>query len=1008
MKKEFGAFLILGLLVLSLSFTSAGWFYDGWNKITGKAISSTSAWSYQEKPDSIDVSKRYFIYVNYTKPLGATAKSLWLVKHGSYAPYNISLPAACWNADPKKLILYLVSNTNNGDSTSASGAACFNGTAWVGVSKIASEKYYWGRNYPCVNSSIALDGNWDNFVVMNQYQNTNDSKNCWTNSTLLGNSVKIYEEAMYWNMEVSAPICASFNYSDWSSCSNSVQTRTVVTSSPSGCTGGSPVLSQNCVMPFCIDSDGGLDYYVKGDLNQTFNQIPHSDYCVNSSVLNEWSCISNGTFRFDEYVCPYGCSDGACWITPPRVSTCNETSKTCLLYASKNMSLPAQKVNPLNNSVYVVSLDATSVILNVEGIKSLAMGVGDAFEIPGFKLKINDILYNSKESGYSAVEFSYASVVPVEPNASCAENYKIRTINFNDAEGVDRVTLQKLVGGYWQDVCINKEVGDVCYIGNIEIKLVFINISSVTAYLTVNSPSIIDYKSIDEPSLSYVFINSTGVEFNSILDNYFVVSYCTNTSVQVCQAEVNKVKNPSNMVIEGVKYSLNYNNSYVDRYSGETYSYASWFGEEDYGYNYVWANVAEMKDSSVVQQRLNESLESGICQVSRVSMNYTTNEYQNVYLCKNIWRIAQQNQHISTGDAWNYQNDAVALWFNNNLLFSFEFSSNNYNNCNDPESCDRIQEENHRRQQSDLIAAMDKLINNKVEYTDAGYLSYRAEQFVKQFLFGCVSQVKDVEYLGAWYCRMDPIVCPPHGEQKQICTRSNQVTKKDETRETTTQCNPGVCSGCMVPKWFGSTWESKCIPYGFRFEHQIGFGTQVMEESDRDVLTVEEANRDGEIVLSVYNDSHATLLVPEWGNITYSFKKGDTVNIDVSGWNDGYLALSMYINDVVFKPANSSLSYIDVTFAAKREGRTVTSLNAYCEINGQVSQQKISNPDGSWANCQNNYECFSNVCSSGACVDTDALAAEIKGFKGFIIRMLCRLSNPFSDQGYTQCLVDNQ
>jgi len=38
MKKEFGVFLILGLLVLSLSFSSAGWFSDAWNTITGKVI----------------------------------------------------------------------------------------------------------------------------------------------------------------------------------------------------------------------------------------------------------------------------------------------------------------------------------------------------------------------------------------------------------------------------------------------------------------------------------------------------------------------------------------------------------------------------------------------------------------------------------------------------------------------------------------------------------------------------------------------------------------------------------------------------------------------------------------------------------------------------------------------------------------------------------------------------------------------------------------------------------
>ncbi|MBI5103245.1 MAG: hypothetical protein HZB33_15630, partial [Nitrospirae bacterium] len=41
--------------------------------------------------------------------------------------------------------------------------------------------------------------------------------------------------------------CSSFTYSAWGTCkSNNTQTRTVLTSSPAGCTGGSPVTTQAC------------------------------------------------------------------------------------------------------------------------------------------------------------------------------------------------------------------------------------------------------------------------------------------------------------------------------------------------------------------------------------------------------------------------------------------------------------------------------------------------------------------------------------------------------------------------------------------------------------------------------------------------------------------------------------------------------------------------------------------------------------------------------------------
>ena len=51
--------------------------------------------------------------------------------------------------------------------------------------------------------------------------------------------------------------CTSFTYSSWGTCSNGQQTRTVLTSSPADCVGGSPVTSQSCtVTPPDSDNDG--------------------------------------------------------------------------------------------------------------------------------------------------------------------------------------------------------------------------------------------------------------------------------------------------------------------------------------------------------------------------------------------------------------------------------------------------------------------------------------------------------------------------------------------------------------------------------------------------------------------------------------------------------------------------------------------------------------------------------------------------------------------------------
>lgn len=64
-----------------------------------------------------------------------------------------------------------------------------------------------------------------------------------------------------WLVEIkSAPVvvCTSFTYSAWTQCSNGKQTRTVLTSLPSGCSGGSPILIQDCIIPPITGKPGGV------------------------------------------------------------------------------------------------------------------------------------------------------------------------------------------------------------------------------------------------------------------------------------------------------------------------------------------------------------------------------------------------------------------------------------------------------------------------------------------------------------------------------------------------------------------------------------------------------------------------------------------------------------------------------------------------------------------------------------------------------------------------------
>ena len=59
-------------------------------------------------------------------------------------------------------------------------------------------------------------------------------------------------------------VCTSWTYSVWSSCSNDIQTRTILTSSPNDCINGSPLLSQSC---FTSDDEPGIGIIGTNDSN---------------------------------------------------------------------------------------------------------------------------------------------------------------------------------------------------------------------------------------------------------------------------------------------------------------------------------------------------------------------------------------------------------------------------------------------------------------------------------------------------------------------------------------------------------------------------------------------------------------------------------------------------------------------------------------------------------------------------------------------------------------------
>lgn len=480
-----------------------------------------------------------------------------------------------------------------------------------------------------------------------------------------------------------------------------------------------------------------------------------------------------------------------------------------------------------------------------------------------------------------------------------------------------------------------------------------------------------------------------------------------------CNSVIDFMEAPKSLVIGNngeYKWNLNYNSSY-DYGNGDKFYYAYWAHNNGNENSYVQMSVEKLSDKIDVEQRLNNALENGLCDTQQVWTDYKTNEAQIVYLCKNIWRIANENQRVSSsGNAWNYQNDVVAIWFNDDKLFNAEFSTNNYWSCYSDEDCRNRENENHQRGQQDLINVVDKLINNQNRWVSSGNLDYKDQVFIRYFLDACESDVLWTDDFSSWQCRMDPVICPPHGEQVQKCSRYNNDLGKEESRQTTLSCSPGMCSGCMIPKWFESNYDSKCIEYGFRFGYQTGWDLvdNYVNYSNQDGLTVGDASRyPQEMNLTVFANDTAYLELREAQDEVLRFNLEIGKYYPLRGY--GNVNYTLFVNDIGYDSENYNKSYITVTVYAQGYERysVPSTINAYCDIDGQVKQQKVS-AGGEWAKCQNNYECDSNLCSSGECIDLQAIAKDANALKNAWVSITCKITSFLGiDASYTQCMYDS-
>lgn len=215
--------------------------------------------------------------------------------------------------------------------------------------------------------------------------------------------------------------CTSFTYSSWSTCTNGQQSRTVTSSTPSGCSGGVAPgpLTQSCTTnnpnppAACTDSDNGLNYFVAGVTNSTNGDF--EDYCTDN-VLSEYRCL-NDLVNSTTYTCTgdYVCNEGRCVIDSIENDTPTDENLPEIdfnLYVCEEVGCTDLKENFLVNSTTYISASSSLTGLDVHA--SLTYPTGILAEIPlPYTVLLNEtgeylIFISASKDGYNDLNTYYS------------------------------------------------------------------------------------------------------------------------------------------------------------------------------------------------------------------------------------------------------------------------------------------------------------------------------------------------------------------------------------------------------------------------------------------------------------------------------------------------------------------------------------------------------------------------------------------------------------------------
>jgi hypothetical protein len=465
------------------------------------------------------------------------------------------------------------------------------------------------------------------------------------------------------------------------------------------------------------------------------------------------------------------------------------------------------------------------------------------------------------------------------------------------------------------------------------------------------------------------------------------------------------VKNP----VSGNGKILNWNNTYrgdnwINGVNEKYTQYsASWSfnSQEGLADNYLIYKEVEVFDNKSINLSEVASWQKNdpACKLN----SYWVGNRENVYYICN-WNMFDNQQDLKN----NYQsNNRQIFYYNENVIvrmylyWGYKLTD--------------IQVQKLSQQKiGDLINSLQNNQYKSVDWSNFD-IPWPVGKELEAVFSGCESKIAinpDANFR-SWECKTEPVICPEHGFQTRVCRAWNPETKEDDIQTNHISCSPGICSGCYVSKWFNLGSENKCIPYGFRFINERGDKGKIYESDINN-----EGSGNSPLKLTINSDNTAKI------ETIKPYEGSDKISIEIYGYGTYNLSVgesfivqpyTTYIGKIIEERMSGEIREEEMTIAVQNifysteSGKSYISIvfkddyPAYCDIDGWVKQQKTK--EGSeWAKCQNNYECESNICSYGECVDLKGIADQVNVFKGTFVKVVCKLSNLFDIDDYNTCV----